>query len=459
MAKKRNETNIRAFYKKKHFNIGVIIFGIIFIYLIATVLMYLTNDHVSVYEVREGSILRDTAYTGFVLRDEQVVTAEIAGYVNYFATEGDKVGAKTQVYTISNQALEFKTGETSDAEELTAEEQTSILSRAQSFSENYTDEQFRDVYTLKTEIQTVLESKSSQSRHAQLEDMKGQYGDALQVFPAAGDGVIQYYTDGYEGVTLQNVTKDMIQKTTYEKKSFTNNSEVQAGNPVYKLITDDKWMVVISLDDKTASELADTKTMKVRFAKDNETAKASFSIQNTSAGKLGCLTFYSAMVRYAQERYLDVELILEDESGLKIPKSSVVNKDFYIVSEDYLTQGGDSKENGVLIDQGKDSATFQKATVYYKDEENGLIYLDPRAFEEGTTLIKPNSTDTCRLSKTKSLQGVYNINKGYAVFKQIRILCESDEYYIVEEGNNYGLTNYDHIALDGDTVKEDDIVF
>lgn len=456
---KISETNIRVFHKKKHFNIGVIIFGIIFIYLIVTVLLYLTGDHVSVYEVREGAILRDTAYTGFVIREEQVINAEASGYVNYFATEGDKVGAKTQVYTVSTQALEFKTAEDVDAQELTTEEQNTILAKAQSFSENYTEEQFEEVYTLKAEIQNILESKSSQSRHAQLEDMKEQYGDGLQIFRASGDGVIQYYTDGYEDISLQNVTKDMIQKKTYEKKSFTNNSEIQVGNPVYKLITDDKWMIVIALDDKTANELTDTKTIKVRFTKDNETAKASFSIQNTSAGKLGCLTFYSSMVRYAQERYLDIELILEDESGLKIPKSSVVHKDFYVVSEDYLTQGGDSKENGVLIDQGKDHATFQKATVYYRDTENGLIYLDPRAFDEGTTLIKPNSSDTCRLDKTKSLQGVYNINKGYAVFKQIQILCESDEYYIVEEGNNYGLTNYDHIALDGDSVKEDDIVF
>ena len=51
------------------------------------------------------------------------------------------------------------------------------------------------------------------------------------------------------------------------------------------------------------------------------------------------------------------------------------------------------------------------------------------------------------------------INKGYAVFKQINILCKSDEYYIVEEGNDYGLSNYDHIALDGKSVQDNDIVF
>ena len=64
-----NLTNIQAYQKKWHFNIGLVIFGVIFVYLTVTILMYLTENHVSAYEVREGSILRDNAYTGFILRD------------------------------------------------------------------------------------------------------------------------------------------------------------------------------------------------------------------------------------------------------------------------------------------------------------------------------------------------------------------------------------------------------
>ena len=67
--------------------------------------------------------------------------------------------------------------------------------------------------------------------------------------------------------------------------------------------------------------------------------------------------------------------------------------------------------------------------------------------------------ETYELKDTRSLKGVYCINKGYAVFKQIQILCESDEYYIIEEGNSFGLSNYDHIALDSSNIKENDVVF
>ena len=97
----KNLTNIQIYQRKTKYNIGVILFGIIFIYLVITILAYVTNKKVSIYEVREGSILKDNAYTGLVLRDEQIVKADSDGYVNYFVTEGSKVGSKTNVYSIS----------------------------------------------------------------------------------------------------------------------------------------------------------------------------------------------------------------------------------------------------------------------------------------------------------------------------------------------------------------------
>lgn len=460
MAAKKT-TNITVYRKKNHVNIGIIVFGAIFVYLIVLVLLYLTDRHVSAYEVREGSILKDTAYTGLVVRSETIVNAEESGYVNYFATEGSKVGAKTNVYTVSPEELNFKANGEEESQDLTSEEKEALLVKVQSFGENFKDEEFHDIYTLKDHFSSVLESKSNQSRQAQLTDMLETEGDRLKVHKSAKDGIVIYSADGYEQIALSDITEDMITKQNYEQKNFKDNRKVNAGDPVYKLITDDIWNVVILLNDKTAKEMADIERVRVRFSKDNETAVASFQIYNTKDANLGFLTFDAGMIRYAQERYLDLELILEDESGLKIPKSSVTSKEFYIVPEDYLTQGGNSKSAGVLVDEGKDQAVFHTAEVYYRDNETGMVYLDPAVFEDikSPILIKPDSSDTYALKKKKKLKGVYNINKGYAVFKQIKILCESEEYYVVEEGNDYGLANYDHIALDSDSVKENDVVF
>ena len=84
MTTTQSEEKVIPYRKRKHLNIGIVIFGIILIYLVATIVMYLTAPHVNVYEVRQGSILKDNAYTGLALREETIVYAEDSGYVNYY---------------------------------------------------------------------------------------------------------------------------------------------------------------------------------------------------------------------------------------------------------------------------------------------------------------------------------------------------------------------------------------
>ena len=239
---------------------------------------------------------------------------------------------------------------------------------------------------------------------------------------ADSDGVVVYTIDGYESLTKDDVTTDILEKKNYESTTLSNDTLVNSGDPVYKLIMSDDWTVVIELSDTMAQQLAEQSSVKVKFSKDNETTWAALQIYNTKDSNLAYLTFDHSMIRYATERYLDIELILEDESGLKIPKTAVTEKEFYIVPQDYITSGGGSNNTGVLVQGKKNSVEFQEATVYYRDIETDMAYLDMDSFKEGTVLQKPDSGDAYTLSKTAKLSGVYNINKGYAVFR--RFLCE-----------------------------------
>lgn len=453
--------NIQVYRKKWNINIGVIIFGVIFVYLVVTVLMYATAKHVSSYEVREGSILKDTSYTGLVLREETVIGAEADGYINYFAPEGSKVGRKTNVYSISSEKLDFSGQENTEESEdsgLTSEERDSIIQKAQSFSENFQNNKYEDTYTFKDSIENILSSSTAQSRQAQLSAMIESGQEGLTTYVASDDGIIVYSVDGYEDLAMDQVTADMISRADYQKTELFNNTKVKSGDPAYKLVTNEEWTLVIHLDEEMTKELADTTSVKVRFTKDDQTTWAGFQIYNTEDADLGFLTFDHSMVRYVGERFLDIELILEDETGLKIPKSSVTEKEFYIIPEDYITLGGNSSQSGVLVQSDGEDASFHAVDVYYRDSETGMVYLNMDELKKGDVLIKPDSADTYTISEKASLQGVYNINKGYAEFKPVEILCESEEYYIVESGNDYGLTNYDHIALDGSEIQENELV-
>ena len=455
-------SNIRTYRKKKYINIGLIIFGIIFLYLIITIVLYLTAPRITPYEVREGSILKDNAYTGIAIRNEVVVNSDYGGYINYYTTDNSKVRAGTNIYTLSNEKLSFSNGSAEDNITLSEEQKNALSLKMQTFSESFKDASFSDMYLFKNELESSLQSISSQSKMDQLNSAlnNGTLSD-MNLYSTADDGIVVYSVDGMEGLTKDTVTLESLDQSNYRKIEFANNTKVNAGDPVYKLVTDESWTLVTEISKETYDSLKEKKSVKVRFTKDNQSLWGSLEMKEINGHILAYLGFDNSMIRYVNERYLDIEMILEDQSGLKIPKSAETEKDFYVVPKSYITQGGNSLEQGVLKQttnkNGEQITEFLPVNIYYEEEES--VYLDPNVFQKNDIIIKPESTETYTLRETKPLKGVYNINKGYAMFKQINVLCESEEYYIVEEGNSYGLSNYDRIALDSTGIKENDIVF
>lgn len=455
--------NIVKFPKRRNLNIGIIIFGIIFVYLLATIVLYLTAPKITVYEVRQGSILKDNAYTGLALREETVVYSDADGYINYYAEDSSKVKVGTKIYTLSDEELDFQDTEKDEGEySLSSEEKHSLLLKIQSYNNQFQENDFSSTYQLKSELQGSLDKITSQSKTDQLNALLASGNvSGLTVKTSAKDGIFVRSTDGMEELNLENVQLEHLTKTNYVKNEWTANQKITMDKPVYKLVTSDNWYLLVQVSADTQEALIEKSTVKVNLKKDNQELKADISFLEQFEKPVLCLSFHNSMVRYANDRYLDIELILEDESGLKIPKSAETAKEFYIVPKSYLTVGGNSSKEGVMRQQtnskGESITEFLSVTVYYEEDE--FVYLDPNAFDKGDVLIKPESMETYTLKETRSLRGVYSINKGYAVFKQIQVLCESDEYFIIEEGNSFGLSNYDHIALDSTNIKENDVVF
>lgn len=461
MAEKKAKTiSIKRYKNKQEFNIGMFIFAIVLIYLIVTIFSYVTKKHLAVYEVRQGSILKDNSYTGLVLREETVIPADADGYITYFVTPGSKIKAGTNVYTISPNALPTDDTAANVETPLTEKEQSALLLKTQNFNESFDAQKFSQVYSLKSEVVTALQTVSNQTRTAQLGAVLAANDGSIQVFQAPRDGVILYDFDGYEGTTVDNFTKEDLEKASYSNHTAQDSEKVAAGDSAYKLVTGERWSVIVELDEETATNLAQNETtlVKTKINKDTESMWADFSILERDGGYFGCLSYNNSMIRYAEERYLNVELILEDESGLKIPKTSVVEKNFFAVPAEYITQGGNSAATGVMRQTSQNNAEFLELDIYGQTEED-LVYLNPNDFEKGDILVKPDSAETFSLNETVPVQGVYNINKGYTVFRKVDILGESDEYYIVAEGISYGLSNYDHIVLDGSLTSEEEIIF
>ena len=92
------------------------------------------------------------------------------------------------------------------------------------------------------------------------------------------------------------------------------------------------------------------------------------------------------------------------------------------------------------------------------DIETKEYYLDSSILDAGDMLFQEEGDATFTVSRRATLTGVYNMNKGYADFKQISILYQNDEYAIVKPNTRYGLNVYDYIVLDAESVRDDQFI-
>ena len=87
------------------FNITTIMFGVLLLYMIITVVLYATSDHVTSYQVTVGPLTKNPVCSALALREEQLVPAGGSGYINYYAREGMQVRKNGSVYALDDNCL------------------------------------------------------------------------------------------------------------------------------------------------------------------------------------------------------------------------------------------------------------------------------------------------------------------------------------------------------------------
>jgi hypothetical protein len=449
--------------KPLNINIGMVIFAVILIYIIICIFGYFTAKHVVPYEVKEGSLSSNNIYQGIALRNEEIVTADQAGYINYYAREGERVSAGSLVYTLdeSGKLAEYIASENSGETTLSSEDMAELRSEILGFVSGFEPENFSEVYDFKYDVKGTVLKLANANVFENIDKINSSGVSDLVSFCNAKDtGIVIYSVDGFEDKTLETITEEDFDTKNYEKTQLISNDLIAGGDPVYKLSTDEDWSIVIQTDESKAEELEELEYVMVKFLKNQYTSWGKVSrYTNPEGDTLVELTFTNSMITFCTDRFIDIELITEEETGLKIPQSSIVQKEFFIVPKEYITQGGEYGRDGVMREtyvDGKATAEFVETTIYYATDTE--YYLDDSQLRSGDYIIMPDSTQKYAVSRTGSLVGVYNINKGYADFKQIEVLYENEEYAIVKSGTQYGLSVYDYIALDASSVEDNEII-
>ena len=461
-----DDNKISRIGKPINLNIGLIFFFVILVYLIISVVMYFTSKHIIGYQVKTGSLSVSNIYEGIALRDETVVTAGCAGYVNYFATEGEKVGTGNLVCGIDETgALQDYINQNMDAgsDVLSDRDLSSLKNEMINFSSAFNEKDFSSVYEFKYAIQGDVLKFSNRNLLNSIDDLRSQSA-LIKLCNSPASGVVVYSVDGFESKQPVNADKSWFDKENYEenKKQLINNNIVSIGDPLFKLSDSENWSILIEVDENRAAELVEEKYVKVKFLKNQYESWAKVTeIEGSDDGHYILLSFTNSMITFVMDRFINIELLLDTETGLKVPNSAICDKAFFIVPMDYLTKGGDGAD-GILREtyneEGQMIPEFIPVTIYNIDEENNA-YLDDSILRLGDRIDMPDSAQTFVISKSGTLTGVYNINKGYADFKEIEILNSNEEYSIIRSNTAYGLVAYDYIVLDADSVETDEFIY
>ena len=453
------------FRKRKSLNIGIVVFLVIFIYIIINIYIYLTKDHISIYEVHEGTTAQDNRITGLILRKEKVITSDAAGYISYFQKEGARVSKNSSVYAVdeSKQIVDvILSGDVPIT--LTKKNNAEIKYEILTFQKKYSESDFSEVYDFKEEADNLVLDllNTTMLDHGQTiqEDTGLDY--SYQMYKSKESGVISYYIDNYETVTEDTISADLFQQDNYNRTSLRTTTMLPPNSPIYKIITSDQWSILLPLTPEQYAGLKEKEYINFTIRKDDVDAKAKTTFIQKGSDFYAKLTLDKYMTNYLNDRFMEIDLKINGEEGLKIPKTSVVEKNFYMIPLEYFTEGGDSGKNGLIMERysktGEVSYQFVPVDIYYQDDIYG--YVDADMFEVGTGIVSDGNMDRFTLTQMGKLTGVYCVNTGYSVFKRIEVLYDDNkEYCIIAKDTPFGLSAYDHIALDGSTAVDQAIIY
>jgi len=404
-------------------------------------------------------------HTGLILRDESVQVSPDGGYINIYMRDGKRAAVGSRVYSLDATGDLKKLMEASAGKEDTISDSSVIemKKKLSNFASNYSDSDFEYVYDTKYLLDNAASEYSNLINIENIDNISNENGLSLNVITSPYSGEISYAIDDIAEKKEEDLTKSDFDTSKHPISYIKNEQLIEAETKVYRIVNSESWSIYFEFEKGEEELYTEKKTLTVKFKSNGLTLTGDYSVVETKDGySLGKLTFDKYMVQFISNRYAEFDIQSSVVNGLKIPSKCVLEKDFYTIPVEYMAKGGDGVSDGFYKQVDKDGTTstvFVPEDIIKITDANCYISTENKDIASGDKLIKPDSNDIFEVSNKEKLLGVYNINKGYTVFKNIDILGSNKEFYIVDKGTKYGLKVYDHILLNPDSFKEGEFIY
>ncbi len=446
-------------------NIGTIIFLVFAAYVIISIIIYMNKSHLSIYEVQAEGLAGNTHAEAIIVRQETSVTTPTAGYVNYYRRSGKRVAKNETIYSIdeSRQLYDLISG--SDIEYTLSEaDMADIKADVRDFTKKYDTEDYSQLYLLKDDLSTTIKSIYDTYLLDNLNTLLegNDLAASFTVNKAPSAGIVSYFSDSLDGLMVEQVTPECFDKSKYKSENLFDSELKEAGSTIYKLLTNENWSLIINLSKEQYELLSSTKRLTFTINEDSLTLTLPVSFYSSGGGYFARVDMTQYLIRYIDMRFLDITLDMSSEEGLKIPNSSIVEKEFYMIPVSYLTMGDNSTDSGVVklshdVNTGEVLYEFIATEIYYQDDE--FAYVETDLFTYGSFIYDMNTEEQFQISLIGKLEGVYCVNKGYAQFRRVERLYNGTEYCIVKKDMSQSINEFDQIVQDATKIDELEIIY
>lgn len=452
--------------------IGKLLVILMAAYFIFTFISIRDRVEINYYEVEEGSLENHQDYTGLIIRSEEPVYAKEAGNIYFYVADGRKVASNNPVYAIDTDGTltDYLDSHADELSYIDDENAQDLRSDLISFSRTLKNTDFSAFYDNVSLIRQDAVEYANLGVFSNLTESINEQEFNIKSYSSDKSGTVCFYTDGYEDVDLSSLRAELLDRSSYQKGMVNAGDLVSTDTAVYKLIDGEDWKIAFILSKEDEEMLKDSSSLTVYFTDKGFSTRCDFSlIYGTDGTCFGVFDLDSYMVQFTAERFVNLEIVTNNIQGLKIPDKSITTKDFYIIPSEYLSYDARGNAGFYVLTQNGDTETsqeFVQTDVY--SEENGYCYIeidDGGEIANGTKVVMEDSSSGYIVGEKGSLTGVYNINKGYTLFRRIEPpngqdeLLSSNGYTIVAKNTSYGLSTYDHIVLDASSVDDDQLLY
>ena len=467
MSKKKN-SNVIKLSRAARINSAFIIFGIILVYVVASIIKSVSKEPITTYKVGSSNINNNINCRAIALRKENEVVTAKSGYLIYFVRDGDKVKKNSPVCTVDETGNVINSikaaGESDEGNALfTRADYINIRNAIDNYKSQYSDEKFYNVYNFRSEIESKVMDLSSQVMMQQIQAGGAAVSSTVQSIKAGESGVVSYYTDGYEKKTPETLAVEDFNESNYKKTSLKTGDILDAGSTAYKMTADENWHIVCQITNEQAKTLQEES--KIRFTVNNSPneIRASFSLIPRGDVTFLAIPLNKYMIDYIGERFLNVEIILNKFEGLKVPNTAILEKEVYKIPKGYIHEDEESNVKTIDVmryDEKSTSTDAKQKTIeliVYKTDED-YYYVDKDAFNDTDMVFYTETRNKPVLSLERDkLDGVYLANAGIADFTEIEIVKSQDEFTIINDDGN--LKEFDNIVLDATQVYENQTLY